>query len=212
MEVDGDASAKEDKKKKKGSKDDEVKKSDKSEDTAEAKKKEEKEEAGEESAAKPEKRATRGSTRKQSVSIAPPQITLQQMEQMAKGGMIYDMEVMNDLMAQTYASAIKWPKDKVLILRLTQIIDCVQTGKWPVEVGFSLGDHMGDIPDMPENPFDQRPEATIIQKEKEAADAKSKTPIKDDDKKTSKIRQILTSPLTNKQGNPDVVDDDPIAK
>merc|ERR1719367_1053798 len=38
-----------------------------------------------------------------SVSIDPPQISLQQMEQMARGG-VYDMDMMTDLMQQTYAA------------------------------------------------------------------------------------------------------------
>ena len=190
---------------------------------------------------KPEKRATRGSMRKQSVSIAPPQITLQQMEQMAKSGMMYDMEMMNDLMAQTYASTIKWPKDKVLILRLQHIMECVKTGTWPVEAGYSLGDHMNEVPDMPENQFDQKPEVTLVAKEAKEAAASPKaaeatpqaaspakaaptTPPKtlnieatvevvgktedEEKKKTSKIRQLLTSPLSSKHEE----EEDPIAK
>ncbi len=74
--------------------------------------------------------------------IQPPQISMQQMEQMAKGGMLYDLEVMNELMAQTYAAAIKWPKDKVLEIRLLHIIACVEYGVWPVPGDYDLSDHL----------------------------------------------------------------------
>ncbi len=77
-----------------------------------------------------------------SVSIPQPQISIQQMEQMAKGGMIYDMEVMNDLMAQTYAAAIRWPKDKILEVRLGHVVACVDSGVWPVAHDYPLGDHL----------------------------------------------------------------------
>jgi hypothetical protein len=80
--------------------------------------------------------------RKLAVSIQPPQISLQQMEQLAKGGMMYDMEVMNNLMAQTYAAAIKWPKDRILEVRLGHVVTCVETGKWPVPNDYPLGDHL----------------------------------------------------------------------
>jgi hypothetical protein len=77
-----------------------------------------------------------------SVSIPPPQISMQQMEQMAKGGMIYDMEVMNELMAQTYAAAIMWPKDKILEIRLLHIMSAAKYGVWPVPDDYPLGDHV----------------------------------------------------------------------
>merc|ERR1719326_1223695 len=46
-------------------------------------------------------------------SIPAPQLNLQQMEQaMAKGGGLgYDQDMINDLMVQTYAASVKWPKD-----------------------------------------------------------------------------------------------------
>ncbi|QQP37777.1 Uncharacterized protein FKW44_018168, partial [Caligus rogercresseyi] len=56
-----------------------------------------------------------------STSISPP--TLSQMEAMAKGGLLYDIEMMNELMAQSYAAAIKWPKDQILKARLDQLSD-----------------------------------------------------------------------------------------
>ena len=86
--------------------------------------------------------ATAPPKRKVSVSIPPPNITMQQMEQMAKGGMLYDMEVMNELMAQTYAAAIRWPKDQILEIRLLHVISCVEHGVWPVPDDYALGDHL----------------------------------------------------------------------
>ena len=80
--------------------------------------------------------------RKICVSIQPPQITLAQMEQMMAKGSKYDVELMNDLMAQTYASAIKWPKDVILQVRLEHIIKCVETDSWPVQKNYPLGDHL----------------------------------------------------------------------
>ncbi len=119
------------------------------EETAEAEKPEDsssklvKEECKDESASTPVE-VTAPPRRKVSVSIPPPQISIQQMEQMAKGGMIYDMEVMNDLMAQTYASAIRWPKDKILEIRLSHVIACVESGEWTVGSDYPLGDHLLD--------------------------------------------------------------------
>ena len=73
------------------------------------------------------------------VSIDPPQISLQQMEQMARGG-VYDMDMMTDLMQQTYAAAIKWPKDRILTIRLEHIMEAVETDKWPVSKEFSYAE------------------------------------------------------------------------
>ena len=73
------------------------------------------------------------------VSIEPPQISLQQMEQMARGG-VYDMDMMTDLMQQTYAAAIKWPKDRILTIRLEHIMEAVETDKWPVSIDFSYAE------------------------------------------------------------------------
>ena len=73
------------------------------------------------------------------VSIDPPQISLQQMEQMARGG-VYDMDMMTDLMQQTYAAAIKWPKDQILVIRLEHIMEAVETDKWPVSKDFSYAE------------------------------------------------------------------------
>ena len=46
--------------------------------------------------------------------------------QMAKGGMLYDMEVMNELMAQTYAAAIRWPWNNRSI-RADPTADCARS-------------------------------------------------------------------------------------
>ncbi len=101
--------------------------------------------------------------RKVAVSIPPPQISIQQMEQMAKGGMIYDMEVMNDLMAQTYASAIKWPKDKILEVRLGHIVKCVETGIWPVPHDYPLGNHLATEKEEAAAPEENKSSASATQ-------------------------------------------------
>jgi hypothetical protein len=82
--------------------------------------------------------------RKISPFVEAPQISMQQMEQMAKGGLLYDMEMLNELMAQTYAAAICWPKDKILQVRLTHIVQCIESGEWPVPHDYPLGDHLGE--------------------------------------------------------------------
>ena len=61
------------------------------------------------------------------------------MEQMARGG-VYDMDMMTDLMQQTYAAAIKWPKDQILVIRLEHIMEAVETDKWPVPKDFSYAE------------------------------------------------------------------------
>ena len=64
------------------------------------------------------------------------------MEQMARGG-VYDMDMMTDLMQQTYAAAIKWPKDRILTIRLEHIMEAVETDKWPVSKDFSYAEAAG---------------------------------------------------------------------
>ena len=65
-------------------------------------------------------------------AILAPQLNLQQIEAaIAKGG-AYDQDMINDLMAQTYAASVRWPKDKVLHVRLKHIVSCVEEGRWPV--------------------------------------------------------------------------------
>ena len=73
---------------------------------------------------------------------------MQQIEQMAKGGAgAYDIEAMSiDLMAQTYAAAIRWPKDRVLTARLEQVIACVDSGEWNVPEDFSLAAELLESP------------------------------------------------------------------
>ena len=81
-------------------------------------------------------------------SIVAPNFTMQQIEQMAKGGAgAYDIEAMSiDLMAQTYAAAIRWPKDRVLTARLEQVIACVDSGEWNVPEDFSLANELLESP------------------------------------------------------------------
>ena len=73
-------------------------------------------------------------------SILAPQLNLQQIEAaIAKGGgMGYDQEMINDLMAQTYAASVRWPKDAVLMVRLQHIVAALEADKWPVAENVSL--------------------------------------------------------------------------
>ena len=75
------------------------------------------------------------------VYISAPQISAQQMDQIAKGG-IYDIEIVNELMAQQYAANIKWPKEKILEIRLEHIMDCVEKNEWRYGRDYPLGDHL----------------------------------------------------------------------
>ena len=147
------------------------------------------------------KKATKG--RRVSVSVAQPQITLQQMEQMAKGGIIYDMDMMNDLMAQTYASAVKWPKDQILAIRVEHIVKCVQNGKYPVKSNHSLGEILGDLQESDNGPFDSKcPESNLRDSSTPASESSDLSR-----KNESKIRQLLTS------GNVKYdEEDDPVAR
>jgi hypothetical protein len=67
-------------------------------------------------------------------AILAPQLNLQQIEAaIAKGGGGgYDQDMINDLMAQTYAASVRWPKDRVLHVRLKHIVTAVEEGRWPV--------------------------------------------------------------------------------
>jgi len=67
-------------------------------------------------------------------AVVAPQLNLQQMEAaIAKGGGLgYDQEMINDLMAQTYAASVQWPKDNILHVRLHHIVQSLESGKWPV--------------------------------------------------------------------------------
>ncbi len=78
-------------------------------------------------------------------AIQAPQLNLQQIEAaIAKGGAGYDHEMINDLMAQTYAASVKWPRDSVLMVRLQHILEAVESGKWPVPENFILLDQAVD--------------------------------------------------------------------
>ena len=144
--------------------------------------------------------------RRVSVSVAPPQITLQQMEQMAKGGIIYDMDMMNDLMAQTYASAVKWPKDQILAIRVEHIVKCVTSGKYPLEKGHSLGEILAELQDTDNVPFDSKnPDSNLRESSSTPASESSDLSRKNE----SKIRQLLTSGSISKY---DENEDDPVAR
>ena len=145
--------------------------------------------------------------RRVSVSVAPPQITLQQMEQMAKGGIIYDMDMMNDLMAQTYASAVKWPKDQILAIRVEHIVKCVISGKYPVEKGHSLGEILAELQDTDNVPFDSKnPDSNLRESSSTPAGSESSDLSR---KNESKIRQLLTSGQITKY---DENEDDPVSR
>ena len=77
-------------------------------------------------------------------SIPAPQLNLQQMEQaIAKGGGLgYDQDMINDLMVQTYAASVKWPKDAVLQERLKHIVSCLETERWPVPANYCISEHV----------------------------------------------------------------------
>ena len=77
-------------------------------------------------------------------AIPAPQLNLQQMEAaIAKGGGLgYDTEMINDLMVQTYAASVRWPKDAVLQERLRHIVTCLETDSWPVPANYCIGDHV----------------------------------------------------------------------
>ena len=77
-------------------------------------------------------------------SIAAPQLNLQQMEAaIAKGGGLgYDQDMINDLMVQTYAASVRWPKDAVLQERLRHIVTCLETDSWPVPANYCISDHV----------------------------------------------------------------------
>ena len=160
--------------------------------------------------ASPEKKVA-SNARRASVSVAPPQITMQQMEQMAKGGLIYDMDMMNDLMAQTYASAVKWPKDQILAIRVEHIVQCIQDGKYPVEDGHSLGEILAELQDNDNSPFDSKSHDSNLRDTStplsEASD-KGHRYSKDANNEQSKIRQLLTSGLASKVDE----EEDPIAR
>ena len=155
------------------------------------------------------------------MSISPPQISLQQMEQMAKGGIIYDMDMMNDLMAQTYASAVKWPKDQILAIRVDHIVKCIQDGKYPVNEGHSLGETLADLQDTDNSPFDSkspdsnlRDTSTPLSESSEASKGHRFSKDNSNNGEQSKIRQLLTSGslIPTKLDSKLDDEDDPIAR
>ena len=66
------------------------------------------------------------------------------------------MDMMNDLMAQTYASNVKWPKDQILAIRVEHIVKCIKDGKFPVQEGHSLGQILAELQDNDDTPFDSK--------------------------------------------------------
>ena len=202
------AEEKTEKEEKKKSDEETSKKTEREEKKAEAVKEETTEDVKEKNDKKEDEKASEVEVkprRRKDVSIPPPQISIQQMEQMAKGGMMYDMEVMNELMAQTYAAAIKWPKDKILEVRLTHIVSCVEKGVWPVPHDYPLGDHLpvDDTPATSDAP-DTRETATPMSESSEVSfdehnvltDSKKKRGRKplDFSEEKSKIRALLQQP------------------
>jgi hypothetical protein len=82
-------------------------------------------------------------------AILAPQLNLQQIEAaIAKGGGAggYDQDMINELMAQTYAASVRWPRDKVLHVRLRHIVACLEEegGRWPVPPHSLLLEQTGD--------------------------------------------------------------------
>jgi hypothetical protein len=149
--------------------------------------------------------------RKVSVSIQPPHITLQQMEQMITSGGKYDVELMNDLMAQTYAAAIKWPKDVILQVRLEHIMKHVETGVWPVPKNYPLADHLmtssrAATPDREAStPMSEASEVSFDEPSP-ARRRRSRHPVPPDENPidhSPKIRSLLTSgPTVTPPKNP----------
>ena len=134
-----------------------------------------------------------------------------------KGGIMYDMDMMNDLMAQTYASAVKWPKDQILAIRVDHIVKCITEGKYPVNEGHSLGEILAELQDNDNCPFDSkspdsnlRDTSTPLSESSEASKGQQQQQrFKETNNEPSKIRQLLTSgQLSNKLDD----EDDPIAR
>ena len=98
-------------------------------------------------------------------AIVAPQLNLQQMEAaIAKGGGLgYDQEMINDLMAQTYAASVRWPKDPVLHARLQHIVTSLDTDKWPVAANYCYGDNVSlSGPATPEPSHNTRDTSTPL--------------------------------------------------
>ena len=166
--------------------------------------------------------------RRASVSIATPHITLQQMEQMAKTGILYDVDMVNDLMAQTYASAVKWPKDQILAIRVEHIVNCIKNGKFPLAAGHSLGQILAELQDNDDSPFDSKsPDSNLRDSSTPLSESSDlggvlkgavlpQQPVQPrgvvkEVESTSKIRALLTQGL-NQPKQPIMDEDDPIAR
>ena len=131
--------------------------------------------------------------------------------QMAKGGIIYDMDMMNDLMAQTYASAVKWPKDQILAIRIEHIVKCVQEGKFANSANYSLGEILAELQDNDNSPFDSKsPDSNLRDSSTPLSESSGKS--KEQVEPVSKIRQLLTSGTLASPKVLDQDEDDPIAR
>ncbi len=191
------------------------KESEESKDEAKDANEESKESKTPEKAEKAKKKARRAS-----VSIAPPQITYQQMEQMAKGGIPYDMDMMYDLVAQTHASQVEWPKDQILAIRLEHIVKCVLIGQFPEDKGHSLGEILAQMQDADNAPFDAKSPDSNLRETPESAQEMSKGRSKAAELSVeppqSKIRQLLTADLQPAKAHQRTEihddEDDPIAR
>merc|ERR1719319_1152930 len=79
------------------------------------------------------------------------------------GGLGYDQEMINDLMAQTYAASVHWPKDSVLHVRLQHIVHCLESKEWPVPANFLMSEVAADSgPATPEPPQNNRDTSTPL--------------------------------------------------
>ena len=143
------------------------------------------------------------------------------------------IDMMNDLMAQTYASAVKWPKDQILAIRIGHIVKCIQDGKYPVEQGHSLGEILAELQDTDNSPFDSkspdsnlRDTSTPLSESSDASKGQVQQRFKDNGDSLqisqqghqgghqgqSKIRQLLTSGTLNTKLTPVDEEEDPIAR
>ena len=79
------------------------------------------------------------------------------------GSLGYDQEMINDLMAQTYAASVRWPKDSVLHVRLQHIVTCLETKEWPVPANFHISEVAADSsPPTPEPAQNNRDTSTPL--------------------------------------------------
>lgn len=112
----------------------------------------------------------------------PPLLSLQQMDEaMSKmgSGLTIDSLAANEptvaqLLAQSAANPIKWPKDRVLQTRLEHMMYAVEHKKWPVPIDFQSSDHdlLGSSkcdtpPSAPSTPTGPHPPQELLMMEAE---------------------------------------------